>query len=117
LTGFTGSSAALLVGGSEAGERGAILFTDGRYRTQAREEVKNARIVIGSKAPALAAAEWIAGLRGLRAHRVQGQSRNLGIESECLSVGARNRLAAALRGKAKLRSAPPLVERARMVKG
>ena len=113
LTGFTGSSAVLLVGDGEAGNREAILFTDGRYRTQAREEVKNARIVIGSKAPALAAAEWLAGLRGLRAHR---QSRNLGIESECLSVGARDRLSAALRGKARLRSAPALVERARMLK-
>ena len=108
LTGFTGSSAALLVGNGEAGERRAILFTDGRYRTQSREEVKNARIVIVSKAPALAAAEWLASQRSRR--------RVLGIESESLSVGARDRLAAALRGKAKLRPAPPLVERARMIK-
>jgi len=103
LSGFTGSSAALLVG-----ERNTLLFTDGRYRTQAREEVKNARVVIGSKAPALAAAEWLAGQRSRR--------RVLGIESESLSVGARDRLSAALRGKAKLRPAPALVERMRTVK-
>jgi Xaa-Pro aminopeptidase len=111
VTGFTGSSAALLVGDGEAGEREAVLFTDGRYRTQARQEVNNARIVIGSKAPALAAAEWLASQRS--------RGRILGIESEWLSVGARDRLSAALRGKggkARLRSAPPLVERARMVK-
>lgn len=52
LSGFTGSAAALLVG-----EKGATLFTDGRYIAQARQEVRNARIVIGSKAPVLAAAE------------------------------------------------------------
>jgi len=105
LTGFTGSAGALLVG-----ERDAILFTDGRYRTQARQEVRNARIAIASQAPSLAAAEWLAGLRSRSAPRT------LGIEAESLTARARDRLAAALRGKAKLRSAPPLIERARMVK-
>ena len=38
LTGFTGSSAALLVK-----PRAALLFTDGRYAIQAREEVLAAR--------------------------------------------------------------------------
>ncbi|MGA9988929.1 MAG: aminopeptidase P family N-terminal domain-containing protein, partial [Terriglobales bacterium] len=59
LCGFTGSAAALLVA-----ERGSILFTDGRYRTQAKEEIKNAHvnkvsIVIARKSPAVAAAEWL----------------------------------------------------------
>src|SRR5208337_3242578 len=55
LCGFTGSAAALLVTHS-----GSILFTDGRYRTQARQEVSAATIVIGSKSPPVSAAEWLA---------------------------------------------------------
>ena len=107
LTGFTGSSAALLVGPD-----GATLFTDGRFITQANEEVANARIVIGSKAPVIAAAEFLV-RRGNKRSRVHPV---LGIEPESLTAGARDRLAALLRGKARLRSVPPLVERARMIK-
>jgi Xaa-Pro aminopeptidase len=40
----------------------------------------------------------------------------VGIEPESITAGMRDRLAALLKGKARLRSAPPLVERARMVK-
>jgi Xaa-Pro aminopeptidase len=110
LCGFTGSAAALLVS-----DGGCILFTDGRYRTQAREEVADAqvrsvRIVIARQSPLLAAAERLAA-RVRRTPRVF-----VGIEPESLAVGARDRLASMLRGKARLRSAPPLVERARMVK-
>lgn len=109
LTGFTGSAAALLVG-----DEGATLFTDGRYIAQAREEVKSARIVIGSKAPHVAAGEWLAMPRRRSSARVS--SRILGIEAESLAAAARDRLAAVLRGKMRIRSAPPFVERARMVK-
>lgn len=105
LSGFTGSSAALLVG-----ERGAVLFTDGRYATQAKQEVKNARVVIGSKAPPVAAAEWLA------SRRWRGAQRCLGIEPESLSAGARQRIGLLLRGKMRMRFAPPLIERARTVK-
>ncbi len=124
LSGFTGSAAALLVG-----EQGATLFTDGRYIAQAKQEVRNARIVIGSKAPVLAAAEWLGAQRRRTASSMVGgpfkpsfglsgetSSRTLGIDAESLTAGARDRLRAALRGKVRLRSAPPLVERARMVK-
>jgi Xaa-Pro aminopeptidase len=41
LCGFTGSAAVLLIR-----RRGAILFTDGRYTIQAREEVRGARVHI-----------------------------------------------------------------------
>jgi Xaa-Pro aminopeptidase len=111
LTGFTGSAAALLVGPS-----GATLFTDGRYIAQAKQEVANARIAIGNKSPTVAAAEWLVARR--KGSRPAGVSLriNLGIEPESLSAGARDRLAALLRGKARVRSAPPLIERARMVK-
>ena len=105
LCGFTGSAAALLVT-----NRGSILFTDGRYRTQAREEVNGARVVIARKSPLVAAAEWLAGLRRSSAPL------SVGIEPESMSVGMRERLASRLRGRARLRSAPPLVESARMMK-
>jgi Xaa-Pro aminopeptidase len=105
LCGFTGSAAALLVA-----ERGAILFTDGRYRTQAREEVKGARIVIARKSPALVAAEWLAGRRRRSAPPW------VGIEAESTTAGTYDRVAAILKGRLRLRSAPPLVERARMIK-
>jgi Xaa-Pro aminopeptidase len=107
LTGFTGSAAALLVGPS-----GATLFTDGRYIAQAKQEVANARIVIGKKSPIVEAAEWLVARRkGSRSAVV-----SLGIEPEALSAGARDRLAALVRGKVRVRSALPLIERARMVK-
>jgi Xaa-Pro aminopeptidase len=105
LCGFTGSAAALLVS-----DRGSILFTDGRYRTQAKEEVSGASIVIAGKSPAMAAAEW------LGARRRGSSPLTMGVEMESLTAGMRSRLQAVLKGKTRLRSAPPLIERARMVK-
>jgi Xaa-Pro aminopeptidase len=107
LCGFTGSTAALLVA-----DGGAILFTDGRYRTQAKEEVNAARIVIANKSPLVAAAEWLA----TDTNKARRSSTLVGIEPEAITAGMRDRLASVLRGRARLRSAPPLVERARMVK-
>jgi len=40
----------------------------------------------------------------------------VGIEPDSITAGMRDRLAGMLKGRARLRSAPPLVERARMVK-
>jgi Xaa-Pro aminopeptidase len=109
LCGFTGSAAALLVA-----EGVCILFTDGRYRTQAKDElkgakVKNVSVVIARKAPQVAAGEWLAAQRG-------PSRASLGIEAESMTAGMRDRLAAVVKGKARLRYAPPLVERVRMVK-
>jgi Xaa-Pro aminopeptidase len=44
LCGFTGSAGFLLIE-----ESGSIFFTDVRYDTQAREEVKGAKVVIARK--------------------------------------------------------------------
>lgn len=55
LTGFTGSSAVLLLSPTRS-----ILFTDGRYTTQARAEVKRVRIVIVKRSPLRSACEWLA---------------------------------------------------------
>ena len=106
LCGFTGSAGALLVS-----ERGVSFFTDGRYIAQARAEVRGARIVIARKAPFLAAAESVAGSRkGVAGKKV------LGLEGETVPVVSRDRIAALLKPKFTVRSAPPLVDHARMVK-
>lgn len=125
LCGFTGSAAVLLVGdpcsiNSGSVNSGSVLFTDGRYRTQAKAEVKGAnvkhvKIVIAPKSPLMAAGEWLAG-QGRRSRSGTLASTSVGLEAESITAGMRDRLASALKGKARLRSAPPLVERARMVK-
>jgi Xaa-Pro aminopeptidase len=125
LCGFTGSSAVLLVA-----NRSCILFTDGRYREQAQAEVQGAKIVIARGSPLLAAAEWLGARRagsrpgeGSSKRRKSGSLKSgssasiaAGIEPESLTAGDWDRLAAALKGKARLRHGAPFVERARMVK-
>ena len=60
LSGFTGSSAALAIT-----RRTARLFTDGRYITQAAEEVSAAQVEIVKSSPAVAAVEWLAAQPGV----------------------------------------------------
>lgn len=60
LCGFTGSSAALAIT-----RRRARLFTDGRYRAQAAEEVKAVEVDIIARAAAVAAVEWLAAQPGV----------------------------------------------------
>ncbi|MGH9591077.1 MAG: M24 family metallopeptidase [Terracidiphilus sp.] len=60
LTGFTGSSAALVVA-----RRGLRLFTDPRYATQAAEEVTCARVEVVSNFPAVSAVQWVAAQPGV----------------------------------------------------
>lgn len=59
LTGFSGSSGVLAVT-----NRVARLFTDGRYKAQAAEEVKAAKVEIVSGAPAVSAVQWLAAQPG-----------------------------------------------------
>jgi Xaa-Pro aminopeptidase len=59
LSGFTGSSAALAVT-----RRSAQLFTDGRYTTQAAEQVQSAEVEIVSGSPSVAAVQWLAAQPG-----------------------------------------------------
>jgi len=54
--------------------------------------------------------EWLA------ARRRKSTPFVVGIEPESITAATRDRLASTLKGKARLRSAPPLVERARMVR-
>ncbi len=60
LSGFTGSSAALAVT-----RRAVRIFTDGRYKTQAAEEVSAARVEIVSNSPAVSAVQWLAAQPGV----------------------------------------------------
>jgi len=106
LSGFTGSSAALAVT-----RRSARLFTDGRYKTQAAEEVSVAQVEIVASSPAVAAVEWLAAQPGVEF---------AGFDPVNTSVANLARYRAAL--PARLRRsflsalATPLVEPLRMVK-
>ena len=105
LCGFTGSAGLLLVE-----ESGSVFVTDVRYATQSREEVEGAGVVIARKALASALAERLAGMR-----KKSNQWR-IGIEADHLTVAENKRLRDLMPRWVQLRSAPPLVERARVVK-
>jgi Xaa-Pro aminopeptidase len=106
LSGFTGSSAALLVD-----EKSAVFFTDGRYTTQAKAEVQGARVVVGKKASLTLSADW------LKARRLRVRKPlRLGIETDHMSVASHAFLQANLPSSVLLRPAKPLVEQARMTK-
>jgi hypothetical protein len=69
LTGFTGSNGAVVLAGAAkrgvgAGRFRALLFTDGRYTTQARAEARGVKVVV-DKAAVAAACGWMeaAGVR------------------------------------------------------
>ena len=104
LCGFTGSSGALLVG-----QNRVLLFTDGRYTEQARQEAPTARVVISRGAPAAGACEWLC-------DRAPRGGTILGIESERMTVAARARLRKLLPARIRLRETSGTVERLRMVK-
>src|SRR6202166_3215626 len=105
LCGFTGSAGFLLIE-----EAGSVFFTDVRYDTQGREEVKGAKLIIARKAVLSALGEWI----GARRKRSKGWA--IGIEAEHLTVAEKKKLADLLPSGLRLRSADALVEQARMVK-
>jgi Xaa-Pro aminopeptidase len=106
LSGFTGSSAALGIT-----RRAARLFTDGRYTTQAAEEVQAAQVQIVASSPAVAAVEWLAAQPGVE---------SAGFDSTKTTVANLARYRAALPSRLR-RSflselAAPLVEPLRWVK-
>ncbi len=105
LCGFTGSAGFLLVE-----ERGSVFFTDVRYDTQAREEVKGAKVVIARKALLSAVAEWMG------ARRKQAKGWTIGVEADYLPVAEKKRIRGLMPSGVRLQDAPAIVERARMVK-
>lgn len=90
--------------------RGSVFFTDVRYDTQGRAEVKDAKVVIARKGLLDAVGEF------LGASRKRSRKWTIGIEAEHLTVAERKRLAKLLPTGMGLRDASSLVERARMVK-
>jgi Xaa-Pro aminopeptidase len=105
LCGFTGSAGLLLVE-----EAGSVFFTDVRYDTQAHEEVKGAKVVIPRKSLLAGFGEWL----GKPPKRRRDWT--IGIEAEHFTVAEKKRLSQVLPSGARLKDAPPVVERSRMVK-
>lgn len=102
LCGFTGSAGLLVVTAKDK-----ILFTDGRYTGQARQEVQSARVKIVKKSALIAVAEWLAKRKHLR---------RIGIESAHMTVADRAALSKTLPRSATIVAAPPIVEPLRMIK-
>ena len=105
LCGFTGSAGFLLIE-----DAGSVFFTDVRYDTQSRQEVKGAKVIIARNAVLSALREWI----GARRKRSKGWTN--GIESEHMTVAEKKRLTDLLASGVRLRDATAIVERVRMVK-
>ncbi len=105
LCGFTGSAGFLLVE-----EAGSVFFSDVRYDTQGREEVKGARVIIAKKSVTQAIGDW------MKARRKRSAGWTIGVEGEHMTVAEKKRLTDLLPSGHRLRSAPVVVERARMVK-
>ncbi len=105
LCGFTGSAGLLLVE-----EGGSVFFTDVRYDTQAHEEVKGAKVVIAKKAVLSALGEF------LKARRKRARGWAIGLEAEHFTIAEKKRLAQVTPAGVRLKDAPSMVERARMIK-
>ncbi|MDR7303305.1 M24 family metallopeptidase [Haloactinomyces albus] len=108
LTGFTGSNAALLVHAEDeaTAERRTVLCTDGRYRTQAGEQVPDLdHLIDRSSAPALAR----------RVESDIAHHRRVGFESQHVTVDELDVLAEAA-ASAELVRTPGLVEQLRLIK-
>ncbi|HEV2400872.1 MAG TPA: Xaa-Pro peptidase family protein [Candidatus Sulfotelmatobacter sp.] len=105
LCGFTGSAGLLLVQ-----EKGSTFFTDVRYDIQAHEEVRAAKVVIARKAPIVALAEF------LTRRRKRSRRLTIGLESEHFTIAEKKRLTQLRPGGIRLKDAPSMVERFRMVK-
>lgn len=108
LSGFTGSSAALVLT-AQAGKSRPMLFTDGRYTTQAKAETVGVGITIVDTSAAGAACGWMA---------AAGLSR-CGFDETHTTVAALDAMRQALPGKLRrtlLRPVGPLIAKLREVK-
>ncbi|GAB2682908.1 Xaa-Pro peptidase family protein [Saccharopolyspora gloriosae] len=108
LTGFTGSQAAVVVHAADepGAERATAFSTDGRYSTQAAEQVPDLERII-ERPSELVLAEHVA--------KAPDRYRRTGFESQHVTVDGRDALAEAAPG-IELTRAPGLVERLRLVK-
>lgn len=107
LTGFTGSNAALVL--PIANPRQAVLFTDGRYIQQAKEQTQHARVKIVEQSL----------IRAVGAHLQQQGIRCCGFDAEHTSVLALEAMQKAISGKLRRGFFVPLnapVARQRQIK-
>src|SRR5258708_5104737 len=100
LTGFTGSNALLLV---DAGS--ATFFTDGRYTTQARDEVRGAKILVPK------AGLWKEAFRRLKQSKNRRHTPRVGFDSS-VSFALYGKIREVL-GEKRPRAVAGLVERLR----
>ena len=101
LCGFTGSSGVLAI---HAGN--PVFFTDGRYRTQARDEVRGARVVVAKASPLTAAVEFA---------RQRGWAQ-IGLEAEHTTLAQRGAVKRATGDGVRIREITGAVEKLRVVK-
>ncbi|MFT4112251.1 M24 family metallopeptidase [Silvibacterium sp.] len=94
LCGFTGSNAALAVTASKA-----VLFTDGRYTTQAKAEVKGAKVVIAKGSALKEACAWL-----------ESSAAAAGFDPANTSVSQLEMMRAAISGKARRKFFQPLTQ-------
>src|SRR5579875_132521 len=104
LCGFTGSNAALAVTAKKA-----VMFTDGRYTTQAKQEVHNARVVIAKKSALKEACALL-----------EQEAKHAGYDAGHTTVAALDEMRAAVSGKTRrgffTAVKKPLAAELRMVK-
>jgi Xaa-Pro aminopeptidase len=105
LCGFTGSAGFLLLE-----EAGTFFFTDVRYDTQARAEVKVAKVIVARKTVLAELAEH------LRSRHPKSRGVAIGVEAEHMTLAEKKKLNDLLPSAVRLRSAPAVVERLRMIK-
>jgi Xaa-Pro aminopeptidase len=103
LSGFSGSSALLIVG-----RRESVFFTDGRYTEQASLEVEGARVrIVKGKSALATAAAWLS---------QQSKLRRIGLEAAHLTVADRAVLATAVPRGTRMVSTTSIIEQLRMIK-
>ena len=106
LSGFAGSNGALALGKGKP-----VLFTDGRYTSQAREQAPTVRTLISKGALTDAVGKWLGSRVKDSRHTL-----SLGIEADRMTVATRHALQRALPRGVRLREAAGLVESVRAVK-
>src|SRR5690348_5020451 len=105
LCGFTGSAGILLfIAGNRSHK--ITFFTDGRYTQQAGEEVEGAKVVIARNSALVEACE------GVKRAKLTA----LGFEAEHLPYSSFQQIGSMLRGKARLKPAPGIIEQLRAKK-
>lgn len=90
LTGFTGSNAAVVVPAVAAGKRTVVLFTDGRYIQQARQQTRHAAVVIAQGPVLPEACAW------MQKHKLPGCA----IDAEHTTVAALEAMRRLIGGRA-----------------